>query len=177
MIDKRLDERGRLRTFALAAVALLTAAIALTWADRPDPAHQPAAAGTPSEASPSRIVPVGARPRAQAPRRPSRHLRQTARGFLRTYLPYLYGQTRLRAVKASSPALRRRLARDRRPVPPAARRRRPRVRALRLGGLVRDVGAWRVTARIADGDIAIYPIELLIAERGGRLVVIGTGGE
>jgi len=42
---------------------------------------------------------------------------------------------------------------------------------------VRDVGAWRVTARIADGDIAVYPIELLIAERGGRLVVIGTGGE
>jgi hypothetical protein len=177
MIDKRLDERRRLRTFALAAVALSTAAITLTWTDRPGPASQPAAVAPSSEASPPRNVAIDARPHARAPRRPSRHLRRTARLFLQTYLPYLYGQARLSALKASSPALRRRLARDRRPVPPAARRRRPRVRALQLGGLVQDARAWRVTARIADGDVAAYPIELLIAARDGRLIVVQTGGE
>jgi len=182
MIDTRLDERRRLRTFAVAAAILSAATLALTWANRPQPTDKPTVDAAPTQPSPppSRAaVAIGTPPRARAqePKQPSRRLRATASRFLRSYLPYLYGQAPLRTVQGASLELRRRLARERRRVPPAARRRRPRARTLRRGGLVQDARAWRVTARVADGDVATYPIELLIANRGGRLVVIQTGGE
>lgn len=179
MTDNRPDERRRLRTFALVVTLLALAAIALSGTNRPDPADEPTGVTTTTvEASPPpSLAEPDATSRIRQPRRPTARLRRTAQRFLRTYLPYLYGQARLRSLERAAPELRRRLARAERRVPPAARRRRPRVRALLLGGLVRDARAWRVTVRVADGDVAVYPIELLIAERRGRLVVVQTGGE
>ena len=178
MTDNLPDERRRLRTFALVAILLALAAIALSGTNRPDQANEPTGVTTTTfEASPPPVAEPDAAPRIRQPRRPTARLRRTAQRFLRTYLPYLYGQARLRSLERAAAELRRRLARAERRVPPAARRRRPRVRALLLGGLVRDARAWRVTARVADGDVAVYPIELLIAERRGRLVVVQTGGE
>jgi hypothetical protein len=173
--DGSLDERRRIAVFALAAALLTVATIALSWTNRPSPSAAPVAISTGPTTPPPRSAEVDAGP----PRRPrplSRPLRRTAERFLRGYLPFLYGQAPLHAVTAAAPALRRRLARQQRRVPPAARRRRPRVRHVRLGAFVRDARAWRVMAQVADGDV-VFPIELLIANRGGRLVVIQTGGE
>lgn len=178
MTDTRPDERRRLRTFALVAMLLALAAIALSGTNRPGMENEPAGVtATTFEASPPPVAEPDAVPRIRQARRPTARLRRTAQRFMRTYLPYLYGQAPLRSLERAAPELRRRLARGERRVPPAARRRRPHVRVLLLGGLVRDARAWRVTARVADGDVAVYPIELLIAERRGRLAVIQTGGE
>jgi len=170
----QLQERHRIAIFALAAAVVLVASTALSRIDRPAPHPTRPAATTPVVAR-DPIAAVDARPPEL--RRPDRRLRRTAVRFLNGYLPYLYGQAPLRRIVAASRGLLHRLARERLRVPPAARRRRPRIRALRLGARVPDARAWLVFARIADGDVAAYPIELLIGARRDRLVVIQTGGE
>jgi hypothetical protein len=172
--DRSLDER-RIAAFALAAALLTAATIALSWTHRPSPPAAPVSISTASTTPPPQSTEADTgSPRR--PRPPSRRLRRTTERFLHGYLPYLYGQAPLRAVTAAAPALRRRLARQQRRVPPAARHRRPRVRHVRLGAFVRDARAWQVTANVADGEV-VFPIELLIANRDGRLAVVQTGGE
>lgn len=83
-----------------------------------------------------------------------------ARRFLRGYLRYLYGQGPARTLRGSTDALRRRLAAARLRVPPAARRRHPRVVGVVVEPL--DRGRWHVVATVADGSVSRYPVELLI---------------
>lgn len=173
--DGSLDAPPRISAFALAAALLTAVTLALSWTNRPSPPEAPVSISP----GPTAPMPPSAEADAGSPRRPRpphRRLRRTAERFLHGYLPYLYGQAPLRTVKAAAPALRRRLAHQRLRVPRAARRRRPRLRALRLGAFVPDARAWRVRASVADGDV-IFPIELVIATRDGRLVVIQTGSE
>jgi hypothetical protein len=92
-----------------------------------------------------------------------------ARRFLRGYLPYLYGQGPARAIRGSTDVLRRRLTAARLRVPPAARRRHPRV--VRVVADPLDLGRWHVVATVADGGVSRYPIELLITTGAGGVRV------
>ncbi|MDO8213908.1 hypothetical protein [Conexibacter sp. CPCC 206217] len=180
--EPRSPERARQRRFALAAAVLLLAAVALS-ATRPanDPTPAPSTTPTTTTTSTTSTSPpplIVSPPRVPAPpaaRAPQRRLRQVARRFLADYLPYLYGRASGRRIDGASPQLARRLARTRLRVPPAARRRRPHVRGVHVGARVRDARAWQVSARIADGDVVAYPIELLVGVRDGRLVVTAIG--
>jgi hypothetical protein len=173
-LERPLRERDRQRAFALAAAALVLAAAILTLTGRDH--HQPPPAAATPPTSPAAVPPpVSPAPAVRAPARERepepapRSIRRVARRFLAGYLPYLYGQRPARRIDASTPQLRRRLAANRPRVSPAARRRRPRVVALE--GERALAGRWLVRARIADGSVVAYPIELLID--GRRVVAIG----
>lgn len=172
-LDRPLRERDRQRAFVLAAAALVLAAAILTLTGRDH--HQPLATAAPPTSPAAVPPPVSPAPAVRAPARERvpepapRSIRRVARRFLAGYLPYLYGQRTARRIDASTARLRRRLAANRPRVSPAARRRRPRVVALE--GERAPAGRWLVRARIADGSVAAYPIELLI--HGRRVVAIG----
>lgn len=168
-LQRPLRERDRQRAFALAAAALVLAAAILILTGRTTerpPLTPTATTATPVAATPPPPAPaVRERVREPAPA----PVKRVARLFLAGYLPYLYGQRPARQINAAMPSLRRRLAVNRPRVSPATRRRRPRVLGLR--GERASAGRWLMRARIADGSVVAYPIELLIA--GRRVVAIG----
>jgi hypothetical protein len=205
LAERPIADRERRRLFALSAAVVLGAAGLLITlrpgtagdpkppppppATRPDlPPPTPPAASRPG--SPSSPTPGGGgdagkpthRGRGDAGRRPpagpARHVPEgvgrTARRFLGGYLPFLYGRGRASAIEPTTAELRARLARSRVRVPAATRRRHPRVVALRVraaGG-----GRFAVSAQIEDGGAARYPLELVVARRGGRWRVVEAGG-
>lgn len=193
LLQRPLSERDRQRGFALAAAVLMTAALALTLTSNPTGDERPAnrngaalapappiPAADPAEAAPvvptARTSPPAERASARSRHAPPPRVARAARGFLTGYLRYLYGRGRAGRIDRASTALRRRLAAERLRVPPAARRRRPRLVSLH-GERVPERRAWLVTARVDDGDVAVYPVELLIALRRGGPVVERIGGE
>jgi hypothetical protein len=129
--------------------------------DAGKPAHRARAdAGRRLPAGPAGHVPEGVEP--------------AARRFLRGYLPFLYGRGPARAIEPATAELRARLVRSRVRVPPAARRRYPRVVAFQVraaGG-----GRFAVSARVEDGGAVRYPVVLVVARRGGRWRVVEAGG-
>lgn len=153
----------RVRAFAAASCVLLLVACGLAFT-----------AGNRAPADPTRSVPTDAGTQAAVvastfddgadasgvPGDARGAVVRQARRFLRGYLSYLYGQGPARALRGSTDVLRRRLASARLRVPPAARRRRPRV--VRVVADPLDRGRWHVVATVADGGVARYPIELLI---------------
>lgn len=162
LADRPLDAQ-RLQAFAAASCVLLLVACVLAFT-----------AGNRAPADPTRSVPTGADTQAavvastfddgpdaaRAPGDERAAVVRQARRFLRGYLSYLYGQGPARALRGSTDVLRRRLALARLRVPPAARRRHPRV--VRVVADPLDRGHWHVVATIADGGVARYPIELLV---------------
>lgn len=168
-LQRPLRERDRQRAFALAAAALVLAAAILTLTqrttDQPPPTPTTTIAAPVAAPPPPLASDVRERGREPTPTQ----VKRVARRFLAGYLPYLYGQRPARRIDATTQSLRRRLASNRPRVSPAARRRRPHVVA--LTGVRAPAGRWLVRARIADGSVAAYPIELLIALR--RVVAIG----
>jgi hypothetical protein len=206
LAQRPIAERERRRLFALSATVVLCAAGLLfelrpgsahdpdpappSAATRPDPSRpRPPAADDP-DSPPSSTPragegagePAAGRPRPDAarplpaglPPRVPAGVEHAARRFLGAYLPFLYGRGPARAVEPITAELRARLARSRVRVPPAVRRRHPRVVALRPR--VVDGSRFAVSARVADGGAARYPIELGIARRGGRWRVVEAGG-
>jgi hypothetical protein len=202
LAERPIADRDRRRLFALSAAVVLGAAGLLITlrpgtvgdpkpppATRPDlPRPTPSAAERP--ASPPSPTPGGGegagkaahRARGDAGRRPpagpAGHVPEgvgrTARRFLGAYLRFLYGRGSAGAIEPATAELRARIARSRVRVPPAARRRYPRVVALRLraaGG-----GRFAVSARVEDGGAGRYPIELVVARRRARWSALEVGG-
>jgi hypothetical protein len=145
-------------------------------ADRSDSAPSPTPGGAEDAGRPAhRARPDTRRRRPAGPAgRVPEGVERAARRFLRAYLPFVYGRGPARAIQPATAALRARLARSRVRVPPAARRRYPRVVALRLRAAA--AGRFAVSARIEDGGQARYPIELVAARRDGRWRVVEAGG-
>lgn len=183
LADRPLTERERQRAFSLAALTLLLVAALLTVTARRDehvplmPRTSTATAVTPPPPAPAEPAPT--RTPAPAPRavRAPKAVIALARRALSDYLAYLYGQRSARGIEGLDRALRRRLAADRPRVPAAVRRRRPGVGAMTGTRVPDSPSTWAVRARVVDGAVADFPAELLIARRGGRLVVIQIGGE
>lgn len=182
LAERPFTERERQRAFSLAALVLLLAAALLTVTARRGE-HVPA---TPRASTATAVTPPLARTeraptRTHTPARPAvrapKAVTALARRFLADYLSYLYGQRRARGIEGVSRSLRRRLAADHPRVPAAARRRRPRIVGMESTHVPGNPETWAVRARIADGKVADFPVELLLARRGRRLVVIQIGGE
>jgi hypothetical protein len=87
--------------------------------------------------------------------------RAPARRFLEGYLAFSYGHGRLSAIADADPLLLRALQGQR--VPPAARKRHPRILALRVDESA--PGVARATATIADGSGIRYPLVFYLDRR------------
>lgn len=166
LVDRPLGARRNGAFVAVTAVVLLMAGgLAVTAGnDSAAPGDVPS-----SQAPPARalvVPPLEAGTAVEGSARDARVavVRQTRR-FLAGYLPYLYGHGPVRALRGGTVELQRRLETARLRVPPAARKRRPRVVRLTVAPL--DAGRWHAVATIADGGVARYPIELLLTTRGG----------
>ena len=98
-----------------------------------------------------------------------------ARGFLRGYLPYLYGLGLARAITCTTPELRGALAAQPMTREDGASPRRPRVESLRP--LAAGAGA-RMRAIVADESGVYFPLELALvrARRGWEVAALRTGG-
>jgi hypothetical protein len=84
-----------------------------------------------------------------------------ARRFLQGYLAFSYGHGPVSAIRDADPQLLQALAGQR--VPPAARKRRPRITALRVEESAPDVA--QATATIADGSGVRYPLVFYLERR------------
>lgn len=166
LLAQPISDEERPRLFALVAAALLATAGMLTViAPRPD---QPTAAAPSTTGTLTAPQP--------APSGPPAAVIDAARAFVGDYLAFLAGPTAGRPVfDYASARLARRLAAYPVRVLPAAGDRRAqvvRLEARRATGRSR----WVVRASIADG-VASYPIELVVAVRGGQPVVTQIGEE
>lgn len=157
------------RLFAVAvAVLVLTATVLLAFGrgdgsptdEAAAPGNPPPAATTQDPAEPRKVPPAAER---------------AARRFLPGYLSFLSGRAQVSAIASASPGLRREIARTRPRVPPASRRRRPRVVALDAELL--QSGAVAVTAQISDGGVSRYPVTLRLRARSGSWAVVEVGGD
>ena len=169
LLDRPLAERERRRAFAAVALAVLLAAAALSVIAPPHGPHPTA----PDVTAPATAV-VSSTPRPIALPAPPALVLRAGRLFLSDYLSFLYGHTRAWTFRAASPSLRRSLASHPARVSPAMRRRHPHVVRL-TGHRLASRSRWLLTATIADGGAARYPLELLIAtsSRGALVVALG----
>ncbi len=102
--------------------------------------------------------------------------RVTARRFLHSYLPYLYGRARARRVTDVTTSVAASLRRSRARVTPAQRLRHPRLAGLTLVG--QTPGSVIATARVADGGVAAYPLTYTLQQRtDGSWVVADLGND
>jgi hypothetical protein len=166
LLSKPIAEAERQRLFALAAALLLAIAGTLQ-------VIAPAGEQTRSISShPTTTTAV----RAPAPRRPaglSTAVTRAGREFLADYLAFVHGQGPGTFRHASTP-LARRLAGYALRISPATRARRAhvlRVAVRRLPGQSR----WLMTATIADGGVATYPLALVVAAGARGAVVVQVG--
>jgi hypothetical protein len=93
--------------------------------------------------------------------------RDRARRFLRGYLAYSYGHRRVSAIRDADPVLLRALEDQR--VPPAARKRQPRIMALHLRESTPGVAL--ATGTVADGSGIRYPLVFYLERRSRGWVV------
>jgi hypothetical protein len=164
LLNRPLRDGARPRLFVVAVAVILIAAAALAALDNPGPPRRPArttAAPPPAAASPPPVPAVaspaptvpseeGPAPAASlASRDEMRQAKRGARRFLAGYLRYSYGRGTARAIARAGARLRGRLSRERPRVPPAERRRRPRVLLVQSDGASPD--AARLVALVADG--------------------------
>ena len=91
-----------------------------------------------------------------------------ARAFVESYVAFSYGRARLGAIRSADPALLRTFAGQRARVPPAQRKRHPRVVALQVRGF--SPGVARATAVVADGEVR-YPLVFFLDRRPGGWLV------
>jgi hypothetical protein len=95
--------------------------------------------------------------------------------FLRDYLAYSYGRVSLTAIRNADPGLIASLRRAHPRVPPAARKRRPRVTTLQV--LSQAPSAAQATATISDGSGPQYPLIFYLDRRPGGWVVTRLGDD
>ena len=95
--------------------------------------------------------------------------RRVGERFLVGYLRFAYGRGSALAISGVTPALRRRLLRQRAVLTPVERRRRPRVVSLQTIGTTPTFVVAR--AVIDDGGVAAYPLRFTLEHGGGRWAV------
>ena len=95
-----------------------------------------------------------------------------ARRFLRTYLPFTYGQLPAWAIRGAVPALRTRIAASPPEVPATIRRLHPRVTALTIiPARIMDAGAgWAATATVTD-RLETYHVTVTLGQQHRRWLV------
>ncbi len=171
--DRPLAESERGTAMATVTVLLIAAAILLALSrpgDQPRRTSQRHPAPSVLQSAPS------SRPRAAesgpAPLTPV--VARAADLFLAGYLGYLYGHTPASQVKGATPALIRSLQADPPRVSPGMRARQAHVLALHTTPA--PSGLVGVSALVTDGGPVDYSIGLLLASRGGGLLVSGLDG-
>ncbi len=163
-LDRPIGERERRAAFTAIAVVLITAALLLAMTGTGVPASQQ---GREPHAEASAVGPM----KRAVP--PAKALR-TARTFLDGYLAFAYGRGPASAVKDTTSKLAAALSDGARMVPPALRRLRPRLVALRVTSSTSAEVV--VTGLVKDGEVVAYPIRVQLAARGGRYLVSGLAG-
>lgn len=180
LADRPISDGERRRLFAAAALLIVLAAVLLSVTGQPTGTGRPTTkpVAPPSVAGSSRDEPPdvqGVEGSDASTRAAPEPVQRVARRFLEGYLAYLYGRGEADEIEAASPALERRLRRERLRVSPATRRRDPRIVDLGARRLERD--RYQVTATIVDGGVADYPVELSLARRSGEWVVNSTAAD
>jgi len=170
--DRPIAESER-RT-AMAAVAVLLAATALLLAlTRPDGQRQRTVERpSPSPARSASAVRAHAPESSPAPLTP--RIARTTNLFLAGYLAYLYGHTPASQIKDATAALLHSLEAHPPRVSPGMRSREARLVSLHTTQA--PSGLLGVSALVTDGGLVDYSIGLLLAPRGGRLLVSGLDG-
>lgn len=174
--ERPISDRERPRAFALAIAVVLATAVGLLVLGPPEtPEDQPPPPSTaPTASGDLPDVPTGGE-EPKAGHQAGTGALRAGRRFLNGYLDYLYGRGSARRVRGATAQLTRRLRRDPPRVSPATRRRSPRIAEIStkaLGG-----GRAHVVAEIDDGEVARYPIELVLTGRGGRWLVTKVEGD
>jgi hypothetical protein len=160
---RALDELPRgVRRLLAAVVSLLLLGVLIA-----------AVALAPSPERPVRRPSTGVRGRIQSPREPGvSAARAPARRFLEGYLAFSYGHGRLSSIRDADPQLLRALTGQR--VPPAARKRHPRILALRVQESA--PGVAQATATIVDGSGVRYPLVFYLERPSRGWVVTRLAG-
>jgi hypothetical protein len=171
--DRPLAESER--RAAMAVVVVLLAATALLLAlTRPDGQRQLAIERpSPSPARSASAARAHAPETSTAPLTPG--IARAADLFLAGYLAYLYGHTPASQIKDATAALLHSLEAHPPRVSPGMRSREARLVSLHTTQA--PSGLLGVSAVVTDGGLVDYPIGLLLlAPRGGRLLVSGLDG-
>jgi hypothetical protein len=180
--DRPIAERERHHALlAVAALLIATTTLLALTSPRQDPPRRTHGASILPRAAVSRPVSPGAGTVRATPREstiaPAAELR-TARAFLENYLAYLYGHAHASAVRDATQALVLSLEAHPPRVSLDMRARRPRVLALHPAPAPPGQAAVdAVDAVVNDGGLEDYPVGLLLARRGGRLLVTGLESE
>ena len=170
--DRPIAESER-RTAMAAVVVLLAAAALLLALTRPDGQRQRTIERpSPSPARSASAVHAQAPETSTAPLTPA--VARTARLFLAGYLAYLYGHTPASQIKDATAALLHSLEAHPPRVSPGMRSREARLVSLHTTQA--PSGLLGVSALVTDGGLVDYSIGLLLAPRGGRLLVSGLDG-
>lgn len=162
------------RRAAMAVVVVLLAATALLLAlTRPDGQRQ-RMTERPSRSLARSVSAVHAQASetSTAPLTPA--VARTSRLFLGGYLAYLYGHTPASRIKGATPELVRSLEDHPPRVSPGMRSREARLVSLHTTQA--PSGLLGVSVLVTDGGLIDYRIGLLLAPRGGRLLVTGLDG-
>jgi hypothetical protein len=175
LADRPIADPERRRLFALVTAVVVLAGALMPLP--PDPQDE-----RPSRA-PATVSTVPAPRRALSPisdgsaerSGPTVAIELAARRFLAGYLRFLYGQGSARRIEAASPRLRLDVERSRVRVSPAARGRHPRIAALEVRQTTASA-RFAISAEIADGGVARFPIELTVARRGSGWSVVEVSG-
>ena len=173
-LEQPIAENDRRRAFGIAAAVLVVAALALSLtAPDDDRGAQLSHAGARDGQLEDAVAPILRQPRQPASMPSAAQL--VARRFLVGYLAYLHGRGTAEAIEATGPELRRKLANGPPRVPPASRRRNPRV--VGIDGYALDRRRWLATATIADEGVADYRVAVVVTDRASGPVVTRIGGD
>jgi hypothetical protein len=170
--DRPIAESER-RAAMAAVVALLSVTALLLALTRPDGQRQRTIERpSPSPARSASAVTAHAPETSMAPLTPG--VARAADLFLAGYLAYLYGHAPARQIKDATAALLHSLEAHPPRVSPGMRSRQARLVSLHTTQA--PSGLLGVSALVTDGGLVDYSIGLLLAPRGGRLLVGGLDG-
>ncbi|HEY4896587.1 MAG TPA: hypothetical protein VII01_10905 [Solirubrobacteraceae bacterium] len=170
--DRPIAESERGAAMATVTVLLIAAAILLALTRPGGQPHRTTGRPSPSLARGASAVHAPAPATSTAPLTPA--VARTSRLFLAGYLAYLYGHTPASHIKGSTAALLHSLEDHPPRISPGMRSREARL--VSLHATPAPSGLLGVSALVTDGGLIDYPIGLLLAFRGGRLLVSGLDG-
>ncbi len=170
--DRPIADGERGAAMATVTVLLIAAAILLVLSQPGGRRRRTTERQSPSPARSASAVHAHAPVTSTAPLTP--RVARAADLFLAGYLSYLYGHAPASQVKGATAALLRSLQADPPRVSPVMRTRQARVLALHT--IPAPSGLIGASALVTNGGLVDYSIGLLLAPRGGRLLVSGLDG-
>ncbi len=171
--DRPIAESERGAAMATVTVLLIAAAILLALTRPGGQPQRTTGRPSPSLARSASAVHAQSPATSTAPLTPA--VARTARLFLAGYLAYLYGHTPASHVEGATAALLHSLEDHPPRISSGVRSREARL--VSLHATPAPSGLVGVSALVTDGGLVDYPIGLLLASRGGRLLVTGLHGE